>query len=58
MRALASIKGPHGGYRWLSRPADITLLEVIEAIDGPIRGEAPPPEPADKKRYPKYSGGQ
>jgi Rrf2 family protein len=39
---LRSLKGPNGGYR-LARPAkDITLLEVVEAVDGPVRGDAPP----------------
>jgi len=53
-RVLMSIKGPHGGYR-LARPAsDITVLEVVEAVDGPIRGQAPPPEKEDKKRFPHY----
>jgi Rrf2 family protein len=38
---LHSIKGPNGGYR-LARPAgDLTMLEVVEAVDGPIRGSAP-----------------
>jgi Rrf2 family protein len=38
---LRSVKGPHGGYR-LARPATkITLLEVVEAVEGPIRGNAP-----------------
>jgi Rrf2 family protein len=38
---LLSIKGPNGGYR-LGRPAtDVTMLEVVEAVDGPIRGSAP-----------------
>jgi Rrf2 family protein len=38
---LRSKNGPGGGYR-LARPADrITLLEVVEAIDGPIRGQDP-----------------
>ena len=40
-RVLHSIKGPNGGYR-LARPAsDITMLEIVEAVDGPIRGSAP-----------------
>jgi Rrf2 family protein len=38
---LISIKGPNGGYR-LARPAnDVTLLDIVEAVDGPIRGNAP-----------------
>ena len=51
---LLSIKGPHGGYR-LARPAnEITMLEVIEAVDGPIRGLAPmahdaPEHPMNKR---------
>src|SRR5947209_1393799 len=40
-RVLHSVKGPNGGYR-LARPAkDITMLEILEAVDGPIRGQAP-----------------
>jgi Rrf2 family protein len=38
---LRSVRGPNGGYR-LARPAkDITVLQVIEAVDGPIRGSVP-----------------
>ncbi|OAI40999.1 hypothetical protein AYO40_00525 [Planctomycetaceae bacterium SCGC AG-212-D15] len=38
-KVLTSIKGPHGGYR-LGRPAqEITLLDVIESVEGPFRGE-------------------
>src|SRR5438093_13562892 len=41
-QVLISAKGPNGGYR-LARPAtDITMLEIIEAVDGAIRGVAPP----------------
>jgi Rrf2 family protein len=40
-QVLTSVKGPNGGYR-LARPAnEITMLEVLEAVDGPIRGNAP-----------------
>ncbi len=39
-RILYSIKGPNGGYRLARTPNDISLLEVLEAVDGPIRGQA------------------
>ena len=40
-RVLVSVKGPNGGYR-LARPASqVSLLDVIEAVDGPVRGQAP-----------------
>jgi Rrf2 family protein len=38
---LLSQKGPNGGFR-LARPASrVSLLEVVEAVGGPLRGEAP-----------------
>jgi len=40
-RVLLSIKGPNGGYRLARSPSDITMLEILEAVDGPIRGQAP-----------------
>ncbi|HKB39365.1 MAG TPA: Rrf2 family transcriptional regulator [Gemmataceae bacterium] len=47
---LTSTKGPGGGYR-LARPAsDITLLEVLEAVDRPVRGLAPAPHPHDGRK--------
>jgi Rrf2 family protein len=40
-RVLVSIKGPNGGYR-LARPStEVNLLEVVEAVDGPMRGHSP-----------------
>jgi Rrf2 family protein len=38
---LRSVKGPGGGYRLGRPPKDVSLLEIVEAVDGPIRGEAP-----------------
>jgi Rrf2 family protein len=40
-RVLHSIKGPNGGYRLARSPSDISMLEIVEAVDGPIRGLAP-----------------
>src|SRR5579885_3915524 len=38
-RVLLSIKGPNGGYRLAKPASDITMLEILEAVDGPIRGQ-------------------
>jgi Rrf2 family protein len=38
-RVLQSVKGPNGGYK-LARPATtISVLEIIEAVDGAIQGQ-------------------
>lgn len=39
VRVLLSIKGPNGGYRLAKSPHEISLLEILEAVDGPIRGQ-------------------
>lgn len=33
-KLLVSMKGPTGGFRLNRKPDDITLIEIIEAIDG------------------------
>src|SRR5437870_12900914 len=40
-RILASVKGPNGGYRLTRTAQKLTVLEIIEAVDGPIRGQIP-----------------
>jgi Rrf2 family protein len=34
-RILHSVKGPNGGFRLARRTADISVLEIIEAVDAP-----------------------
>lgn len=38
---LRSMKGPNGGYRLGMAAGAISLTEVIEAVDGPIRARIP-----------------
>jgi Rrf2 family protein len=35
---LHSVKGPRGGYRLAKTPKEISMLDIVEAVDGPIRG--------------------
>ena len=35
-RVLHSIKGPNGGYCLAKSPSEISLLDVVEAVDGPF----------------------
>src|SRR5262245_4436249 len=40
-QVLRSMKGPNGGYRLAKPLSAINVLEIIEAVDGPIRGQVP-----------------
>jgi len=48
---LQSTRGVDGGYRLERRPEEISLLEVIEAIDGPLTPSIPASDglPADSQ---------
>ena len=39
---LRSMKGPNGGYSVARPPKDVTLVDVVEAVDGPLRALAEP----------------
>jgi Rrf2 family protein len=39
---LRSMKGPNGGYNLAKTAKSITLLDIIEAVEGPIIGTADP----------------
>src|SRR5262245_44957665 len=36
---LRSVKGPHGGYSLAKPASQISLLDIVEAVDGPVRGQ-------------------
>jgi Rrf2 family protein len=40
-QVLLSLRGPNGGYRLAKSPRSISLLDIVEAVDGPIRGQVP-----------------
>jgi len=52
-RILKSTRGVEGGYSLSASPQDIFLLEVIEAIDGPLEmaGEPPPADSPDDMQH-------
>ena len=33
---IRSTRGPHGGYMLSGRPADVTVLDIWEALEGPL----------------------
>ncbi len=36
---LQSIKGPHGGFRLRKPPAEVSMLQIVQAVDGAGRYE-------------------
>lgn len=46
---LTSERGPSGGFLLRKSPDDVSMLEVIEAIEGPITGELRMRDIADTK---------
>jgi Rrf2 family protein len=44
---LHSVRGVYGGYCLARKPEEITLLEIVEAIDGPFSLHLPDGSPCD-----------
>src|SRR6266545_992747 len=38
---VRSTRGPHGGHELARPPAEMTLLEVVSALEGPLGPDAP-----------------
>jgi Rrf2 family protein len=38
---LQSVRGSAGGYRLARPPKDLTLLEIVQTVDGPLRHAVP-----------------
>ncbi|MGM0552117.1 MAG: RrF2 family transcriptional regulator [Bacteroidota bacterium] len=41
---IKSTRGPGGGFTLRANPEELTLLEIYEAVEGPIEEEVPMPE--------------
>jgi Rrf2 family protein len=52
-RILHSARGSHGGFRLVRRPEDISVLDVIETVGGPICGQVPATTENDSQAFDK-----
>lgn len=48
---LKSVQGSKGGYRLVRRPEEVTLGEVVRAVEGPLKLTACEADPANCGRY-------
>ncbi len=48
---VQSVRGPQGGHLLARTPSEITVLEAMQALEGPVvemsEGSQPPPQPDD-----------
>jgi Rrf2 family protein len=48
---LRSKRGPRGGFSLAQKPEDINFLQIIEAIEGPLRSEMDIAEQTDNEPF-------
>lgn len=48
---LRSKRGPRGGFSLAKTPKKITMLQVVEAVDGPMTGQLNLAEHAPKEKF-------
>jgi Rrf2 family iron-sulfur cluster assembly transcriptional regulator len=48
---LRSKRGPRGGFSLAQKPEDINFLQIIEAIEGPLRSEMDLAEQTDNEPF-------
>ncbi len=54
---LSSTRGVVGGYTLQRRPEDVTLLDLVEAIEGPLVGSVPPSQSLSAETQAKLQEG-
>jgi Rrf2 family protein len=53
---IESVRGAQGGYLLVKQPAELSLAQIVESVEGPIVGRAAARGPADLHRPTQVDG--